>query len=351
MARWSARADWRLWLALLASLLTHLLWLTPGWSWLPAPAHDDAPAAPLTARLQVLAAPTAVNPASAPAASPAQPLAQLADGQPPVARSKAKPAQAPPPSAEPGVPDDVASDTMPPAPAVPEPAEPAPARPASAAAQFPARISLRYEVFYGSLMAGIGELEWQGGDGRYRLEMTLRSLFAPRLRYVSEGELNGTGLKPLRFDAYRGDTRREHAEFDWAAGELRYGDRDAQRAELQPGAQDILSLVFQLALRAGALEGQTVQITSGKKVYSQPVRIDGESEQNLAGQTLAVVQVSSEARGQRTDVWLAREQHNLPLRIRNSGGDKLIDQRVIRVQVDGETILERPEPERIHHGH
>ena len=41
-------------------------------------------------------------------------------------------------------------------------------------------------------------------------------------------------------------------------------------------------------------------------------------------------------------MWLAREQHNLPLRIRNSGENKLIDQRVIRVQVDGETILNDP---------
>ena len=45
MARWSARADWRLWLALLASLLAHLLWLTPDWAWLPAPARDEPPAA------------------------------------------------------------------------------------------------------------------------------------------------------------------------------------------------------------------------------------------------------------------------------------------------------------------
>jgi hypothetical protein len=62
------------------------------------------------------------------------------------------------------------------------------------------------------------------------------------------------------------------------------------------------------------------------------------------------VQVSSEARGDRTDVWLARDQHNLPLRIRRSG-DKIIDQRAIRVQLDGVTILERPEPERLPHGH
>ena len=27
-------------------------------------------------------------------------------------------------------------------------------------------------------MAGIGELDWQGGEGQYRLELTLRSLFA-----------------------------------------------------------------------------------------------------------------------------------------------------------------------------
>lgn len=344
MARWSARADWRLWLALLASLLAHLLWLTPDWAWLPAPARDEPPAKPLTARLQVLAAPTAAAKlAQAPAASPAAPLAKLATAPAPT-RTKAQPTPSPA-----GVVDADAVDAA--GQAAPESAPVAPAPSAQADARFPARVSLRYEVFYGSLMAGIGELDWQGGEGQYRLELTLRSLFAPRLRYVSEGELNANGLKPLRFDAYRGDTRREHAEFDWAAGELRYGDRDEQRTELQAGAQDILSLVFQLALRAGALEGQTVQMTSGKKVYSQPVRIDGESEQNLAGQTLAVVQVSSEARGQRTEVWLAREQHNLPLRIRNSGENKLIDQRVIRVQVDGETILERPEPERIHHGH
>ena len=344
MARWSARADWRLWLALLASLLAHLLWLTPDWAWLPAPARDEPPAAPLTARLQVLAAPTAAAKlAQAPTASPAAPLAKLATAPAPT-RTKAQPTPSPADAVDADAVDAAGQ-------AAPESAPVAPAPSAQADARFPARVSLRYEVFYGSLMAGIGELDWQGGEGQYRLELTLRSLFAPRLRYVSEGELNANGLKPLRFDAYRGDTRREHAEFDWAAGELRYGDRDEQRTELQAGAQDILSLVFQLALRAGALEGQTVQMTSGKKVYSQPVRIDGESEQNLAGQTLAVVQVSSEARGQRTEVWLAREQHNLPLRIRNSGENKLIDQRVIRVQVDGETILERPEPERIHHGH
>lgn len=298
----------------------------------------------MTARLQVLATPTAAAKlAQAPAASPAAPLAKLATAPAPT-RTKAQPTPSPA-----GVVDADAVDAA--GQTAPESAPVAPAPSAQADAHFPARVSLRYEVFYGSLMAGIGELDWQGGEGQYRLELTLRSLFAPRLRYVSEGELNTNGLKPLRFDAYRGDTRREHAEFDWAAGELRYGDRDEQRTELQAGAQDILSLVFQLALRAGALEGQTVQMTSGKKVYSQPVRIDGESAQNLAGQTLAVVQVSSEARGQRTEVWLAREQHNLPLRIRNSGENKLIDQRVIRVQVDGETILERPEPERIHHGH
>ena len=292
----------------------------------------------------MLATPTAAAKlAQAPAASPAAPLAKLATAPAPT-RTKAQPTPSPA-----GVVDADAVDAA--GQTAPESAPVAPAPSAQADAHFPARVSLRYEVFYGSLMAGIGELDWQGGEGQYRLELTLRSLFAPRLRYVSEGELNANGLKPLRFDAYRGDTRREHAEFDWAAGELRYGDRDEQRTELQAGAQDILSLVFQLALRAGALEGQTVQMTSGKKVYSQPVRIDGESEQNLAGQTLAVVQVSSEARGQRTEVWLAREQHNLPLRIRNSGENKLIDQRVIRVQVDGETILERPEPERIHHGH
>lgn len=339
-------------LALLASLLLHLLGLVGEWpGFAPSAAGDTPTLQPLSATLRTLAPPSQARLAPARAAPPASSRGDGATQRAP-ARVKAAPA------AEAAEQDHAAVDNNRTEAsagaengATPSPAAASPAAGAEAAmAAFPAQASVRYEVLYGVLMAGVADLDWESHDGQYRIVLTLRSLFSPTLRYTSEGEVNAQGLRPLRFEARRGDTRREHAEFDWASHTLRYGDRDDKTAELEHGAQDILSLIFQLALRAGALEGQTVQMTTGKKVYSQPVSIDGEAAQNLAGRTLATVQVSSEARGDRTDVWLAREHHNLPLRIRRSG-DKIIDQRAIRVQLDGVTILERPEPERLPHGH
>jgi len=334
-------------LALLASLLLHLLGLVGDWPGLALPAAGDSPALqPLSATLRTLA------PASQADLSPARSVSP-AKGHGATLRVPVQAKAAPAADEDQAAVNDNRAEASAGAESgpVPSPETDPPAAGADAAvATFPAQASVRYEVLYGVLMAGVADLDWKSRDGQYRIVLTLRSLFSPTLRYTSEGTLNAQGLRPLRFEAHRGDTRREHAEFDWASHTLHYGDRDDKTAELEDGAQDILSLIFQLALRAGALEGQTVQMTTGKKVYRQPVSIDGEAAQNLAGHTLATVQVSSEARGDRTDVWLARDQHHLPLRIRRSG-DKIIDQRAIRVQLDGVTILERPEPERLPHGH
>lgn len=337
-------------LALLASLLLHLLGLVGNWpDWAPPMAGDSPALQPLSATLRTLAPTSQADLSPARSGPPAKGHGATLRVPVPV-RTKATPAADEDHAAVNG---NDAAETSAEAESSPAPspeADPPAAGAGAAVATFPAQASVRYEVLYGVLMAGVADLDWESRDGQYRIVLTLRSLFSPTLRYTSEGTLTAQGLRPLRFEAHRGDTRREHAEFDWASHTLHYGDRDDKTAELEDGAQDILSLIFQLALRAGALEGQTVQMTTGKKVYRQPVSIDGEAAQNLAGHTLATVQVSSEARGDRTDVWLARDQHNLPLRIRRSG-DKIIDQRAIRVQLDGVTILERPEPERLPHGH
>ena len=112
---------------------------------------------------------------------------------------------------------------------------------------------------------------------------------------------------------------------------------------LQAGAQDIVSFAFQLALQAGRLEGETVQMTTGKKVYDQPIVLDGEADLPLTDQTLRGVRVSSTVDTDRTEVWLAPDFYNLPLRIRRSG-DKQLEQRAVRVTVDGKTLLEKLDP-------
>ena len=308
---------------------------------LPAPVRDEPPAAPLTARLQVLAAPTAAAKlAQAPTASPAAPLTQLATAPAPT-RTKAQPRRRPARLTRMQLTRR--------------------ARPRLNQRPLRQRRLPRLMRIFRRGSACAMKCLWQPDGRHWRAGLAgrrgpvsagadLALAVCPRLRYVSEGELNANGLKPLRFDAYRGDTRREHAELTGRPASCAMATATSS-APSCAGAQDILSLVFQLALRAGALEGQTVQMTSGKRCTASRCASTAKASKTWPAKPWRWCRSAARRAGQRTEVWLAREQHNLPLRIRNSGENKLIDQRVIRVQVDGETILERPEPERIHHGH
>lgn len=338
----------RLWLAGAVSVVLHGLWLGKGWLPFSPPAAPPAETVkPLTARLVVLSAAPSVA-ASAATPSTTGTVAQL--GRPASAHRppKLRPPPSPVlPSSDSEIPSPAAtlplSETTPPTPS-PSTVSPTLSAPL-AAATFPAQVNVGYEIRYGNLAVGLGEAVWREAGGRYTLTLTLRPLIGARLTYTSQGEVTAKGIRPQRFEARRGSTLREHADFDWAAGELRYGDGEGELTvrPLQAGAQDIVSFAFQLALQAGRLEGETVQMTTGKKVYDQPIVLDGEADLPLTDQTLRGVRVSSTVDTDRTEVWLAPDFYNLPLRIRRSG-DKQLEQRAVRVTVDGKTLLEKLDP-------
>lgn len=341
----------RLWLAGAVSVLLHGLWLGKGGLPLSPPAAPPAETVkPLTARLVVLsAAPSAAaatpSTATRPATGTVARLGRRAASVPP------RPVPPSPPSALPSPDRETPSTAMPlptaeATPPTPSPSTVSPTLSAPlAAATFPAQVNVGYEIRYGNLAVGLGEAVWREAGGRYTLTLTLRPLIGAQLTYTSQGEVTAKGIRPQRFEARRGSTLREHADFDWAAGELRYGDGEGELTvrPLQAGAQDIVSFAFQLALQAGRLEGETVQMTTGKKVYDQPIVLDGEADLPLTDQTLRGVRVSSTVDTDRTEVWLAPDFYNLPLRIRRSG-DKQLEQRAVRVTVDGKTLLEKLDP-------
>lgn len=345
----------RLWLAGAVSVLLHGLWLGKGWLPFSPPAPPPAETVkPLTARLVVLSAapsaaavpppPTATRPATGTVARLGQRAASAHSRLVPVPPSSSPSAAPSPDSATPSTAtSSPAAETASPAPS-PSTVSPTLSAPL-AAATFPAQVNVGYEIRYGNLAVGLGEAVWREAGGRYTLTLTLRPLIGARLTYTSQGEVTAKGIRPQRFEARRGSTLREHADFDWAAGELRYGDGEGELTvrPLQAGAQDIVSFAFQLALQAGRLEGETVQMTTGKKVYDQPIVLDGEADLPLTDQTLRGVRVSSTVDTDRTEVWLAPDFYNLPLRIRRSG-DKQLEQRAVRITVGGKTLLEKLDP-------
>ncbi|WP_227107049.1 DUF3108 domain-containing protein [Chromobacterium rhizoryzae] len=215
---------------------------------------------------------------------------------------------------------------------------------------FPRQATLGYQVFWGSVMAGTGTLEWSRGNGGYRLDISANPFIGPKLRYLSEGGFQlKNGLRPDSLQAWRGEQAKESAHFDYNAGQLRYGDQGDKLLDLKPGAQDVFSLAFQLGLKGGELGPEAIQITTGKKVYEYPMRPSGEAVYDTGAGKIRVIVFRAEGNGDINEFWLAPEFSNLPVRIKRTDKDKRIDLRAVRIDVNGAPQWKLPpQPTRKH---
>ncbi len=319
--------------ALLASFLLHLIILFGPHITLPEP----APEPPLTVKIQTLPPLAAVKPqppkhAAKPKAKPLRPAPIIPNPAP-----LPEPAPTPPPQAI----------AQAPAPSVPAPAPASP--PASPSMplpdprpDFPARIQIVYSVYRGTqgLLLGKTTHTWHIVDNQYLLTSTteatgLFSLFySGRYIMTSRGELTPAGLKPISFWIQRGQSSEhtEYADFDWAAKTLQYGKPDdIHNASLADGTQDQLSALYQLAFTAPHSGRVTVPVTTGRKLNQYTYQVVGEETLQtplgaLRTEHLVSVQSTPEA-GNTGDIWLAIDQHYLPVRFKLTTPDgEVLDQ-------------------------
>ena len=223
------------------------------------------------------------------------------------------------------------------------------AKPPSAQADvpvFPQQALLRYEVFYGNLLAGLAELNWQQQGVHYQLQLRLQPVFSRPLLYQSEGQIEKNGLKPQRFYGERKGHVREQAEFDYAQQQLRYGAQLEHLSPLPDAAQDILSVAFHIALQGASVLQQELAVTNGRKLYHYPLTVIGEATFTLESHSIPVFHLASRTDQESTEFWFAPQFANLPLRIRRHSPELTLDQRLIFLSINGETQLERPPKER-----
>jgi hypothetical protein len=301
--------------ALALSLLLHLsLLLGPRIElphWTPEP--------PLTVAIQTPPPPIAAAPTPRPprrrSATPAPIPAPAAALITPSAEPLPLPPPAPPPVVQ--TPEPVAPPAVPTPPVDPRP-------------DFPAHIELVYSVYRGEqgLLLGKTTHTWHVVNNQYLLTSTTEAtgLFALffRGRYImtSRGELTPNGLKPLSFWIQRGQSaeRTEYANFDWAAKTLQYGKSDdLHQAPLADGTQDQLSAMYQLALTAPHTGRVTVALTTGRKLNQYEYRVVGEETIDTPlgkFKTEHIASVKNEQEGDTGDIWLAIDQHYLPVRFK-----------------------------------
>lgn len=248
----------------------------------------------------------------------------------PVAKPPARPKPVPRPP-PPAVPEQVVPSTVDAAPdhadppeLPPEVASPPPVPPPPVTPALPANGVIRFAIIKESLGFQVGRAEhrWEfTDDGRYRLVATtetsgLAALFRPvRMRLESRGRLVAGGLQPETFRSVKDDRGDgEGADFDWPAQQIRL-TRDGKARPLAPGAQDILSLNYQLAYLGRLAEGTSLGVATARKYQRHALDALGEEEIEVpAGRfrTLHLRALSDST----TEIWIALDHHHLPVKIR-----------------------------------
>lgn len=261
----------------------------------------------------------AARPDPAPAAKPSS--------KPPVEKSRRFPVAAQPSTD--AAPVAVANPAAPPM-ASPPPVAASPAPTFVSAAPIPASIALpgkgrvRYAITRGEggFVVGQAVHAWEHDGFTYKLQSVtettgLAALFKPaRVLQSSQGEVTAEGLKPREFRHERVGGL-DTASFDWARRMVSYAGREEG---ITAGAQDMLSMYYQLVLlapKSGALE---IPIATGRKVENYRFEILGEEVVALPSGERRATRLRTRSGSDTIELWLAvgkdAEMRGLPLKIR-----------------------------------
>jgi Protein of unknown function (DUF3108) len=306
-------------IALLLSALLHLIVLAaPGWQM--GGGLPEMDAMPIAAQLIIPAKkkssprkavhPVAAAPEQVPVAHPApsvEPPAQTEDV-----------ASAP----------DPAPEVVPPTPEVKE------ANPAVVAEEIPEVAPplprsgrIRFSISRGTDGFAVGQSihEWHHDNKHYSIhaisETTgIAAIFkSARVTQTSEGGFLKGDLKPENFSFDRGGNDIVSASFDWQAQKVTLGD--GQIIDIADGAEDFLSMFYQLTQAAQRGEGFVMAVATGRKVERYAFEWLEEEELSLKPgryKTWHVRVRAADGGKDITDVWLGQEVAGLPVKIRHT---------------------------------
>jgi len=312
-------------LALLLSLLLHLTMLAaPAWR---LPTLEDERDSDAASQIEAhLSSPIVRNtPVAAAPAAPAAPAKRR-----PVSSSRSTATQPMPvqQAAEPPAPPPVAIAPQPVAdareagPAVPELAVAA----AAAESPLPRYGHIRFVITRGDQGFVIGQSlhRWSHDGKTYTLNnVTETTGLAALLRPVqvtqsSVGEISEEGLRPREFRTGKNGIAGDAASFDWIPMRLLLTAGNPREVALKPGAQDMLSMFYQLSARYLALprEINEVMVATGRKFERYAFEVLREEMLKTGRGELRTLHLRTAAGVEAIDIWSGLDLRGLPVKIR-----------------------------------
>lgn len=191
----------------------------------------------------------------------------------------------------------------------------------------PPGVDLRFSatsISKGKTYNGSAQLEWSHDSQQYEARLTVRVLVFTVLSQSSKGQINAKGLAPDRFSDQRRSSERA-AHFDREGQRLRFSN-NAPDAKLLPGAQDRLSVNFQLSALFNArpeayAEGKVLRLpVSGVDTAEvwlfQVGPVANEALPAGEVQTVRLTRSPRKEYDRKVEVWLMPAYAHLPGRIR-----------------------------------
>lgn len=195
----------------------------------------------------------------------------------------------------------------------------------------PQRVVMEYDMSYnGTAMAqAVGRLEHDGKSYSLVEEVKGKGVYALLkpgvVRRSARGTVTPQGLRPLEFRDRRGSSPENLVVFDWARQVMLYareGRKETRPMEMPASLSDRLSFLWTFAFLPPdrMIEGNEIRavLSDGKGLSTFRYRVSGaETLKTPAGafQTVKLVKQRDSGDGRTTEIWLAPERNNLPVRI------------------------------------
>lgn len=313
----------RLTAALVFSLLLHLTMLVaPGWL---LPTLDDRLDAEPPQQIEARLSGGAVREAPVPAARPspvtgkrkAAPTAAAATNSPPVEQETERPAAAiplPQPPAQ--VPEATELKAASPEPGVAAPPE----------SPWPRHGHIRFVITRGDQGFVIGQSlhRWSHDGKSYTIDNVtettgLAALFKPvQVTQSSVGEIGEEGLRPREFRTAKNGVAGDAASFDWAPMTLRLSAGNPREVAFKPGAQDMLSMFYQLSAKYPwrSRDLNEVMVATGRKYERYAFEVLREETVATRQGELRTLHLRTAAGVEAIDIWSGLDLSGLPVKIR-----------------------------------
>lgn len=210
--------------------------------------------------------------------------------------------------------------------------------PAAQGVQVPPKVEIRYKVSLGGMKIGEGHDVFESDGRTYHIVSEsntagIAAIYRLHIRRESQGQVVASGLRPLQYIEQRNGKLKRKVEFDWPRKQATLFDgQDSEVVPLPDNTWDSTSFGYNFAFVPPTTSDLAVNLTDGRRINDYRYAILGREKIDTdlgRMDTVHVKKIQAPGDKRAFEVWLAYEQHYMPVRIRYTEKDGTVFDSVV----------------------